>query len=235
MSRRSIGILSLDTAFPRIPGDVGNPASYPFEALLEVVEGADSTLIVRDAPLDPCLFDAFRAAAQRLETRGASAIVSTCGFLVTAQARIAAAVRIPVMLSALSMYPVVRATCPGRIGILTASKPALGPNALAAAGIDPADVAIAGLEDVPAFTGAILVTRDAQPKTLDSQTIRAEVVSRAKAMQTQYPDLRAFILECGNLPPYADAVRAATGLPVFHLLDAARAMVAARSGESQTT
>jgi hypothetical protein len=228
-----IGILSLDTAFPRIPGDVGNPESYPFEALLEVVGGADSPLIVRDAAPDAPLLDAFVAAAERLEARGAAAIVSTCGFLVTAQARIASAVRVPVLLSALSMYPVVRAVCPGRIGILTASRPALGPNALAAAGIDPGDVAIAGMEDVPAFTGAILVTRDAQPTTLDSDTIRAEVVRRAQTMQADHPDLSAFILECGNLPPYAEAVRNATGLPVFHLLDAARALVAAQAGNDQ--
>lgn len=230
MPGHSIGILSLDTAFPRIAGDVGNPASYPFKVLLEVVDGADSPLIVRDAAPDAHLLDTFKAAAQRLEARGVSAIVSTCGFLVTAQADIAAAVRIPVMLSALSMYPVVRATCPGRIGILTASRHALGPNALAASGIDPSAVVIAGLEDVAAFTAAILVTRDAQPNTLDSTTIGAEVVRRARDMQAQYTDLSAFIIECGNLPPYSDAVRQATGLPVFHLLDAARVLLAAQAG-----
>lgn len=30
-----------------------------------------------------------------------------------------------------------------------------------------------------------------------------------------HPDARAFLFECTELPPYADAVRHATGLPVF--------------------
>jgi len=121
-----LGILSLDTAFQRIPGDVGNPDSYPFAAQVRVVRGADSTAVVKDGIIDEALLQSFIAAAVALEKQGASAIVSTCGFLITAQSRIAAAVQIPVMLSALSMYPVVHATTPGRIGILTASQSALG-------------------------------------------------------------------------------------------------------------
>ena len=40
-------------------------------------------------------------------------------------------------------------------------------------------------------------------------------------MSARVPDLGGFLLECGNLPPYADAIRAATGRPVFGILDAA--------------
>jgi Asp/Glu/hydantoin racemase len=31
----------------------------------------------------------------------------------------------------------------------------------------------------------------------------------------QYPDVGAIVLECTNMPPYADSVRRVTGLPVF--------------------
>merc|ERR1740130_2541101 len=31
----------------------------------------------------------------------------------------------------------------------------------------------------------------------------------------QHPKIRCFLLECTELPPYADAIRASTGLPVF--------------------
>jgi hypothetical protein len=31
------------------------------------------------------------------------------------------------------------------------------------------------------------------------------------------PDIGALVLECTNMPPYADAVRRATGLPVHDL------------------
>ncbi|QBY00531.1 aspartate/glutamate racemase family protein [Rhodophyticola sp. CCM32] len=227
MPQPTLGILSLDTRFPRIMGDVGNPGSYPFDVHIEIVEGADSPGIVRDGAPDAAVLARLNAAALRLEQRGVAAIISTCGFLITSQAHIAAAVEVPVMLSALSLYPMVQAACPGRIGILTASQPALGPRALAAAGILREDVAIAGLEQVPAFAEVILVTRDAQPDRLDRKAIEQAVVAQARALQARHDDLSALILECGNLPPYSGAIRAATGLPVFHLADAACALVAA--------
>lgn len=198
---------------------MGNADSYPFHVLIEVVKGADSPLIVRDGLPAPELLALFKEAAERLERQGAAAIVSTCGFLVTAQTQIAACVKVPVMLSALSLYPAVRTTCPGRIGILTASSAALGQNALTAAGIVRADVAIAGMEDEPAFADVILVTRAPQPATLDRAAIEEAAVRKALRLQRDFPDLSALILECGNLPPYAAAIRRATGLPVFHLVD----------------
>jgi Asp/Glu/hydantoin racemase len=225
-----LGILSLDTAFQRIPGDVGNPDSYPFAAQVRVVRGADSTAVVKDGIIDEALLQSFIAAAVALEKQGASAIVSTCGFLITAQSRIAAAVQIPVMLSALSMYPVVHATTPGRIGILTASQSALGAAALDAAGANMPDVVIQGMQHEPDFAATFLVQRDQQRRSFDRAAMERSVVAAALDLQARAPDLRAIILECGNLPPYAQALRAATGLPIYHLLDAAIWMMAANSG-----
>ena len=34
---------------------------------------------------------------------------------------------------------------------------------------------------------------------------------------TRCPEIAAIVLECTNMPPYADAVRAATGLPVHDI------------------
>jgi len=233
MQKPTLGILSLDTAFPRIRGDVGNADSYPFDVLIEIVRGADSPLIVRNGMPDTAMLDLFRAAAVNLEKQGASAIVSTCGFLVSAQATIAACVKVPVLLSALSLYPMVHATRPGRVGILTASSSALGPNVLVAAGIAREDVAIAGMEDEPALADVILVTRADQPKTLNRAGIEKAAVRKVVELKRAYPDLDAVIIECGNLPPYAEAIRAATGLPVFHILDAARMLMSAQIGSDQ--
>lgn len=222
-----LGVLSLDTAFPRIVGDAGNPASYPFETIVKVVDGADSAVIVRDAAPDEDMLRRFERAAQDLEREGVSAIVSTCGFLVGAQRRIASAVRAPVLLSALSLYPLARVARPGRLGVLTASSAALGPRILAAAGIDPDTVVVAGLEGAPAFARTFLATRDAQARVIDPAAIETAVLEAVATLLAQAPDLSAVLIECGNLPPYADAIRRATGLPVFHLVDAAISLVAA--------
>ena len=218
-----IGVLMLDTAFERVVGDAGNPDSYHRPARLRVVENAGSPEIVRDGLPDPDLIAAFCLAAQELEAAGAVAITSTCGFLISVQDRIAAAVTVPVMVSALSLFPLIRAAHGNRpVGIITASRRQLGEAALAAAGILPDQVRIAGMEDCEAFAQAILVPKSDQPARLDREGIADAAVARARALCSETPDLGAILLECGNLPPYADAIAAATGRRVYSILDAAR-------------
>jgi len=122
-----IGVLMLDTAFERIPGDAGNPASYHRPARIRVVPQADVPDIVRDGRPAPALVAAFRAAARAFEAEGAVAITSTCGFLVTVQQDIAAGLRIPVMVSALSLFPAPPAELGWPICVLTAARPPPGP------------------------------------------------------------------------------------------------------------
>lgn len=224
---RQLGILSLDTQFPRILGDVGNTDSYPFPAMVKVIDGADATKIVVDGLPDEVLLQRFESAASELEKQGADAIVSTCGFLITVQARIASKVSIPVMLSALSMLPSVLAMTGTRVGVLTASRPALGSLALASAQVKQNDIVVQGMENEAIFTGAFLATRAQQAREFDRDAMEKSVVSQAETLVRDAPDIGAIVLECGNLPPYADAIRAATGRPVYHLLDAASWMMAA--------
>ena len=42
-----LGILMLETAFPRVPGDIGNPATWPFPVDYRVVKGASPDQVVR--------------------------------------------------------------------------------------------------------------------------------------------------------------------------------------------
>ncbi|ASJ70747.1 hypothetical protein [Granulosicoccus antarcticus] len=221
-----IGILMLDTAFERVLGDAGNPASYHFPARTRVVENADSTLIVRNDRPEPAMVAAFCTAAQKLETEGAIALTSTCGFLVTAQDEIARSVHIPVMLSALSLLPLIWTTHGSRpVGVMTASSKQLGPAVLDAAGIQPEQAVIAGLQDEKAFASCFLMQKSQQLTTIDQPAIQAAVVAKAIALCQTNPGISAILLECGNLPPYASAIKAATGKPVYSILDGARLLV----------
>lgn len=212
----------LDTRFPRILGDAGNVDSYSTPARIHVIKGAGSLDIVKDGLPSEHLIRAFCKAAKQLEADGAFAIVSTCGFLITVQDRISEAVNVPVMMSALSLYPHIRAEFGGKpIGIITASRKSLGDTALQAAGIDSADVCIAGLEDCTAFATAILQSKDQQPEKIGSKAIEAAVVEKALSLLNADPDICAFLLECGNLPPYAQAIAKASGRPVYSILDGA--------------
>ncbi|WP_138466417.1 aspartate/glutamate racemase family protein [Poseidonocella sp. HB161398] len=223
-----IGILSLDTRFPRIPGDAGNPGSYHLPARLRIVPGAGSPDIVRDGRPAPELVEGFRTAARQLAEEGACLVTSTCGFLVSVQAEIAAGLPVPVLLSGLSLLPVVRQMTGGRpVGILTASAAALGPAAIAAAGGRPEEVRIAGLDHDPLFAGTFLAAKARQIEAFDPAAMEAVAVEGARGLVARHPGVGAILLECGNLPPYAAAIGRATGRPVFSILDGAR-MVAPR-------
>ncbi|MCA0939666.1 aspartate/glutamate racemase family protein [Salipiger pacificus] len=218
-----IGILSLDTRFPRIPGDAGNPESYHLPARVRVVPGAGSPDIVKDGRPAPALVEGFRSAAEELVSQGACLITSTCGFLITVQREIAAALPVPVLLSGLCLLPTVRQMVGGRpVGVLTASAPALGDAAIRAAGAAPEDVRIGGLQDCPLFAESFLAPKDRQRGAFDPAQMQAEVCRAAEAHVARSPEIAAIVLECGNLPPYAAALRRVTGRPVFSILDAAR-------------
>ncbi len=218
-----LGVLMLDTDFPRVLGDAGNPESYPFPVRIIKISGAKAKDVVKPLGPDDALLAGFLAAARQLEAQGATALISTCGFLVYFQEPLARAVNIPVMVSALSLHPLLRQTIGNRpIGILTASAASLAKGGPEAAQINPDHVQIAGFEDCPAFADAILKGKATSVHDFDTAAICDYAVKSARALINIQPDIGCILLECGNLLPYGAAIRAATGLPVFSIMDAAQ-------------
>src|SRR3984885_7916653 len=150
-----VGILMLETRFPRIPGDMGNGNTWPFPVLYKVVPGATPDRVVRHKSAG--LANAFLDAAAELVQLGADGITTTCGFLSLYQREIAAHVGVPVATSSLMQIPFVeRVLPPGRrVGVLTISAATLSREHLAAAGADPA-TPVAGTDDGAEFTRVIL-------------------------------------------------------------------------------
>ena len=46
VTQPSLGILMLNTRFPRPPGDIGNPETWPFPVLYQVIEAATVDRVV---------------------------------------------------------------------------------------------------------------------------------------------------------------------------------------------
>src|SRR5712692_11285688 len=99
----AVGVLLLDTRFPRIPGDVGNAATFDFPVRYHRVTGATSEEVVRGRHRD--LLPRFIEGARCLEGEGVRAITTSCGFLARFQGDLAAAVSIPVFTSSLMLVP----------------------------------------------------------------------------------------------------------------------------------
>src|ERR671938_218888 len=106
----TVGILMLDTRFPRIPGDMGNATTFPFPVRYHRVQGASPDLVVRRGAEG--LLPNFVEGARALEREGVGAITTNCGFLVKYQRELAAAVPVPVFTSALLLIPLVHRMLP---------------------------------------------------------------------------------------------------------------------------
>merc|ERR1712187_128469 len=78
-------------------------------------------------------------------------------------------------------------------------------------GVDTHDerYVMVGCEDVPGFEAVALGEK------VDVAKVTPGIVAKAKEVLAKNPTVRAFLMECTELPPYSDSVRAATGLPVY--------------------
>jgi hypothetical protein len=208
-----LGILMLEARFPRIPGDMGNGTTWSFPVLYRVVGGASPDKVVLQGAAG--LLPDFIAAAQDLVRLGAEAITTNCGFLSVFQREIAAAVGVPVATSSLMQVPWVQATLPPgrRVGVVTVSAGSLSPAHLEGAGV-PLDTPVAGTESGREFFRVLI---KAETDDMDIGLARQDVVDAALQLVAQNPDVGAIVLECTNMPPYAAAVQAATGLPVYDI------------------
>lgn len=211
----TVGILMLDTRFPRIPGDMGNALTFPFPVRYHRVAGAAPHLVVRRGAAG--LLPAFVEGACALEREGVGAITTNCGFLVKFQRELGAAVTVPVFTSSLLLVPLVHRLLPAgrRVGIMTVNASSLTSEHLAGAGITAEmPIAVAGLEGEKEFTRVLL----GDELTLDVDAARAEHVRVARRLVAEHPDVGAIVLECTNMPPYAADVQRETGLPVFDIV-----------------
>jgi hypothetical protein len=97
--------------------------------------------------------------------------------------------------------------------VVTVDSASLSAAHLRAAGA-PADTPVEGLAPGCSLQRTLLEDLP----TLDRVAAEAEVVAAARRLIARDPAIDSLVLECTNLPPYAEAVARATGRPVHHLL-----------------
>ena len=201
-----LGVLMLDTRFPRLPADVGHPGSFTMPVRHRVVPGASARRAVLEA--DPALLTPFVEAGRALGAEGARALTTSCGFLVLLQQPLQEALPVPVWSSSLLALPAL-----DRPGVLTVDAASFGPAHLLAAGADPS-TPVEGL--APAGHLQRVLLEDLTH--LDPVAAQAEVLQAAQQLLARHPEVQTLLLECTNLAPYAAALAAATGRRVHHLL-----------------
>jgi len=208
-----IGVLMLDTQFARLPGDVGNRRSWKTPVLFRTVRGADPANVVYGGAQG--LLQPFIDAALELIHDGAAAITTSCGFLAIFQNELAEALPVPVFSSSLMQAPLIQMALPKgkRVGVLTFSAAHLTHTHLRGAGAD-ISTPIQGVRPgghFSAYYGNIKCEAD-------FPSLERDVLEAARTLVEMHPDIGAILCECTNLPPHSNAIRRATGLPVYDIM-----------------
>jgi hypothetical protein len=228
-----VGILMLDTVAPRLPGDVGNALTWPFPVRYRIVKGAEPARIMGRRE-DPTLLAPFIEAARELEREGVRAITTSCGFLAVFQRELAAAVRVPVLTSALLQVPLaarlIRAD--QRVGILT-ERANLTERHFEGVGWSSRDfpVVIRSMPDGAYFPTVYI---DNKPEA-DPERLERDMLDLASGLIRDHPDIGAIVSECTNFVPFAQAMRRATGRPIFDLYTLVASTQLAASGPAFAT
>lgn len=202
-----LGILMLQTRFPRLPGDIGHRATWRMPVVYRTVPGASPQRVVRERA--DGLLQPFISGALALVGEGALAITTSCGFLALFQRELSGAVPVPVWTSSLLKLSELGDLRPG---ILTVDAQALSAEHLLAVGART-DLPIEGLAAGCSLQRTLLEDR----AELDGRQACQDVVAAALRLQQRHPEIDSLVFECTNLPPYSDAVRRVTGLVVHDI------------------
>jgi hypothetical protein len=213
----TLGILMLDGKMADVPGCMASAATFPYPVVRRVVPGARP-------PASPAEVEAllprYLEAARELEREGISVLTENCnGIMVLLQDRLAAAVSVPVITSALLMVPQIHRMMPAkRIGVLAFHPEAVNEQVYNACGWSEQEIPIAvggvaGSEAWHEFLRLKEIPDSLRPR------LEGDLIAVGRKMLDEHPDLGAFICECTLMPPANQALREALGLPVYDILN----------------
>ena len=209
-----VGILMLETHFPRVPGDIGNAMTWPFPVLYKVVRGATPRHVhTRE---EGSVLDDFVAAGKELVRDGADGLTTSCGFLSLYQDRLTQECGVPVAASALMQIPFVESLLPPgqRAGVLTANSETLTHEHLEAAGAR-GDTPMVGAQELDGAWPPSAIPRE--NSKWDMAAAERDMLLAGERLRRNHAEVGAIVLECTNMPPFSRALRDHLGLPVYDI------------------
>jgi hypothetical protein len=209
----AVGILALDTRHQLVIGNVQHALSFPFPVIYEIVKDVSASALMSG---DPEACGPIIRAARALQETSVMAIVGACGSFANYQLDVAKAVQVPVFLSILLEVPLILRALPAaqQLGIIFANTASFTDRVRRQCGIEATERIVAiGADSLPAFQPIL-----AQQGSLDDAALRSGLVGLARETMRSHPNIGAWLLQCSDLPPYAAAIRQATGRPVFDMV-----------------
>jgi len=240
-----LGVIRSDYNYPPSPGDIASPESYGYDVFYRVVPGLTfevckniTTKVVEGITvlegIEEQVLTDFKEAIRYLdETKKVYGITGDCGFMLSLQEEARKHTKKPIFMSSLCQAPSVTNLFDRDelIAIFTSDAAALTrmlPLIKEQCRIDVGEerFIIVDCSKVDGF--GIEIEKGLQ---VNVEEVSPLMVALAKKIVQEDHDrqadhkLRAIIFECTELPPYSDAVRDATGLPVFDSITASNAIV----------
>lgn len=216
-----VGVIRLDYKYPQQPGNVATPESFGFPVTYRVVPGLTFEMC-QDNSMTPAITQAFKEAVRWLvEEEKVSGISGDCGFMYWFQGLAREQVSkmgatVPVFMSPLAQLPGLTKTLAKEetIIIMTsggAKLELMREHIRAEAGVTgPAKrFHIVDLKVIPGFEAVTY------GYAVDQEAVGPGIVALAQKALKEVPEARAFLFECTEIPFVSNAVRSATGLPVY--------------------
>jgi hypothetical protein len=210
-----LGVVRLDYNYPPAAGDIDHPASYEYGLKYRSVPGLTFEMAQRGV-MSERVEKEFKIAIKWLEEQGCNGITGDCGFMMAFQKIARDVADVPVFMSSMVQCPMISLAFDTyeKVLVLTANSKSLVPQKealLSHCGFDVNDgrFQIQGCQDVPGFDAV------AKGDKVDVAKVTPGIVKLVKGILQMQPTIKAILSECTELPPYSDALRKETKLPVF--------------------
>lgn len=210
--QQALGVIMLDTEFPRPIGDVGHEQSWNIPVRFKRVPSASPDRVIRQDSAG--LIDAFINAGNDLIASGCTALITSCGFLARHQRTLSDAFDVPFAASSLVQIPMVKAMLSPSLnaGVITYDANSLTAENFTSSSAGP-NTPVIGVPDGGAFRGLI---EGGQPYNF--KALEDEILTCVRRLLKENPQTGAIVLECTNMPPFAQSITMEIGLPVFDIL-----------------
>jgi len=208
----TLGVIQFDRDKPAAKGEIRHPGSHGYPVLRRKVPGLLPQMareMAQKGVLPEDVKQKFVEAVKHLESRGVCGITGDCGCMNLHFQKLARQnTSLPVFMSPLAQLPAI--TCgfakTELIAILTTGGKSLRPLIKDECGLDANEnrYIMVDCQDVLGSSG--------QKGTPD---MGLQLGLKVQKILKKHPNIRAICLEPAEFPPYADAIRVASGLPVY--------------------
>jgi len=216
----SLGILRLDYKAPVSPGEISCSETFTYKVHYKCVPGLTFAMC-QSGKMPKEVEKTFVREIKWLLDKGVTAISASCGYMMWFQHIARRHTKIPVVMSSLCILPAVTTffAKDEEIIIMTANSKTMEPMRdliRKECGVDTEaeHFHIVGCQDIDGFEAVLCGYK------VDFDRVEPGVVKKAIEALKKYPKTRAFVLECTQLPPFADSIRYHTRLPVFDIITA---------------